>query len=500
MKFLGTLCALLALSLLATAAPAYGTGIDVKDLVRKLKDPNDNVRKDAVTALAKLDTPEAWTLVIDALGDEAPRVGDAAQLALGETEDKGLLKELQGKRGLKSRSDFIQGRVLEALGRSALTIPAMAFVKPLASKEEDIRFRAAWSIERLGRARNLGEDPKAKLKKALEKVHAKDKSADVRAAAFSALVAAYEDGSRELIHAQMTSKEPLLIIAALQAAEHLEPGDSGGLAAHTRAHKDVRVRRAAVKLLNQIATKPAVGWLIERLELEQDLRISWSIVEYLQSLSGLKHRRNARPWKAWAEGLDDDWKPSSRSKEREYDEATVAFVGMPVLSQNLAILIDFSGSTWEEQEGGVTRKSKLDIEVRRVLEGLPETTWFNVIPYTNDPIAWEKELVPATERNVQKALKFFEGCNARGAGDFLSAALLALEDPRVDTIMVLTDGAPTGGAHWNLELLVPWFAEKDRYRLVAVDSLLVDAGFKLSEFWRDLAKRTGGRSINVELE
>lgn len=486
-----------ALSLFVGSASNFS--FDLEDLERKLKDPNDNVRRDAVTDLAKLGSEEAWSLVFDSLADEAPRVGDAAQMALGNSDDEAVVLELQGKRGVKAKSTMIQGRVLEALGRSPLEIPASAFVKSLASKEEDVRLRAAWSIERLARAGKLGGDPKGKLVKALKKVLDKDKSPDVQAEAFSALFAIDQEEWRTPLHGMLGEKDSQLVVAALQAASHLEPREAEGLAANVRAHKEVRVRRAVVGLLDRIGSKRAVELLIERLEVEEDLRISWSIVEHLQSLSGLKHRKNVRPWKAWFETLDADWVAGDRNKEHEYDEASVAFVGLPVLSQNVALLIDFSGSTWQEREGGVTRKSKLDVEVQRVLEALPETTWFNVIPFATNPIPWEDELVPATKRNVKKALDFFTGCRTSGKGDFLAAALLALEDPRVDTIMVLTDGAPTGGAHWNLQLLVPWLVEKGRYRLVAVDSLLVDTSKGLLRYWEDLAERTGGRSISVDL-
>jgi len=59
--------------------------------------------------------------------------------------------------------------------------------------------------------------------------------------------------------------------------------------------------------------------------------------------------------------------------------------------------------------------------------------------------------VPASKRNVRAALKFFEDCHERGRGNFYDAALLALSDPEVDTLVVLTDGEPTGGTHNAVE-------------------------------------------------
>ena len=490
-------CLALLFVLIPSLLPATG---ELEELEKKLRNENDRTRQLAVASLAELDTEKAWSLVIGALDDETPQVADEAQLALGATANELVVAEILGKRGLKSNSETIQGRILEALGRSPVVIEPGVFVKPLANKSADIRFRAAWSLERLAKRDGLDEDKKGKLKKALEKAAAKDKSLDVRAEAYSALVELYPEEADARIELAIQSKHSEMIVAGLQAAARFETRKAAAIAARVSGSADVRVRRAAVELLAEIGSKQSLTMLVGRLESEQDMRLSWRIVEQLQSLSGRKHGRDPRPWRDWCDKQADDWTASRRSDAREYGKPSAAFVGMPVLSENVALLIDFSGSTWQEREAGMTRKEKLDVEVRRALESFPESTWFNVIPYATNPIPWEKELVPATKRNIKKALEFFEGCKTSGKGNFLDAALLALEDPRVDTLMVLTDGAPTGGIRWNLELLVPLLAEKGRYRMVAVDSLLVDASWKLKEFWADLAKRTGGRSIAVELK
>jgi hypothetical protein len=141
----------------------------------------------------------------------------------------------------------------------------------------------------------------------------------------------------------------------------------------------------------------------------------------------------------------------------------------------------------------------LDGKLRAALEALAPGTAFNVIPYTNDPIPWEKQLQASDAVHVKRALDFFERCNKSGRGNFYDAALLALEDPDVDTIVVLTDGVPTGGHRWNLELMVDLLVERDRFRKVAFDSILVDAPWGKRQLWQDLARRTGGRSVNAEL-
>jgi hypothetical protein len=124
---------------------------------------------------------------------------------------------------------------------------------------------------------------------------------------------------------------------------------------------------------------------------------------------------------------------------------------------------------------------------------------FNVIPYTDVPIPWEKTLQPATPQNVAKALKFFTGCKASGKGNFWDAAQLALESPDVDTILVLTDGAPTGGHRWNVDLMHELYVERNRFRHVALDAVIVDAKKGMQERWRKFCEATGGRMLAVEL-
>ena len=87
----------------------------------------------------------------------------------------------------------------------------------------------------------------------------------------------------------------------------------------------------------------------------------------------------------------------------------------------------------------------------------------------------------------------------RGKGDFFAAAELALTDPDVDTLLVFTDGVPTGGRRWKLGLMAMLLEQECRFRGVSVDSVLVDASKRVSNAWREIATRTGGRSMELVL-
>jgi hypothetical protein len=226
------------------------------------------------------------------------------------------------------------------------------------------------------------------------------------------------------------------------------------------------------------------------------------LVERLQRMSGLKHRRDPRPWRDWLAGLSTDWRapPDPGDADVEVGGRTrTALAGLPIVSRRVAVLIDLSGSIWNVRSDGRTRKQVVDQKLREALESLPEETRFNLIPYTSEPIPWRDGLVDATPRRVREAAAWFEARHENGSGNFWDAAVLALEDPEVDTLVVLFDGAPTGGTRHRLELITPLFLERNFARRVALDLVLVDASKRLRRLWGELARGTGGRVVSVSL-
>jgi hypothetical protein len=228
----------------------------------------------------------------------------------------------------------------------------------------------------------------------------------------------------------------------------------------------------------------------------------FGILAYLRARSGLDLGFDAAAWRGWAERVEGRLATGEGKGGRlpPVGGTKANFAGLNLISDRVCFLVDFSGSTWQTKVGERTRKEILDERLRSALEGLPAATQFNVMPYTNEPIPWEKRLVPSDKANVKRALDFFERCHQSGRGNFYDAAMLALEDPDVDTIVVLTDGVPTGGHRWNLELMVELLVERDRFRRVAFDSILVDAPKSKQRLWQELADRTGGRMVVAKLE
>jgi len=478
---------------------SFSPGDEVmKDLKSRLRSSFPDARATAVRKLAKHGTEEAWELVVKALEDPDPQVADEAQVRLALIADEDVLRGLYGRDGLRSKEEWVRLRVAEALGRMTIYVDGRALVKALSPKDPEVARALCWSLERLARAELLAGS-RVEIAKKLDSCRAARRLPLVRAAALSALVALIGVDAESSLSLGLEDRAREVRCAAVAALRSVRGARAFPALRQAAADAESAVRAQAIEELERLGTRACVLALVDRLESEEREALAWRVVRALQSLTGMRYRRDARPWRLFATQLAPDWTRADAAPEPVQGSPTVALAGLPILSDRVAFLVDFSGSLWEHKVGERTRKEILDERVRSVLEALPADTEFNLIPYTRDPIPWADELVVARPQEVRKAVNFFEGCNARGPGNFFDAALLALADPRVDTIVALTDGAPTGGRRWNLPLMVSLLTEETRYRKVAFDSILIDAPRRLELRWEELAAQTGGRSISIEL-
>ena len=75
-----------------------------------------------------------------------------------------------------------------------------------------------------------------------------------------------------------------------------------------------------------------------------------------------------------------------------------------------------------------------------------------------------------------------------------------LLDPEIDTLCVLTDGAPTGGRRWHLEMMMQLLLAETRFRPVTFDVVLVDASRAAERRWDVLCVGSGGELTSRTLK
>lgn len=498
----GFRAALLASALLGVAGASWaGDGLEA--LRAKLRSSDKRARAEAVEELAHAGTKEAWALVLGALADPKGEVADVAQLALGTLAEPRVLETFAKEAGLRAKDRLVRVRAAEALGRLPASPPARWFERALEDEDAEVRRMASWSLERRGLAQTLDEKTRQAVQEELVRAARCEREPLGRVRALAAVCALDPLAALPLLEEAQRHNDALVRGAAAALLPRVAAGTEvlvrlGALAADSAP----AVRRVAAEGLAGLGSRAAAQVLVERLEQESEERLVWRLVELLQRLSGLKHRRDPRPWLAWAQRLPSDWSgaasapPPAPTADGEVRTVTT-FAGLAVLSKRVTFLIDLSGSMWNVRPDGKTKKQIVDQKLREALLALPSDTRFNLIPYTGKPIPWKEKLTEATPARVREAAAWFEARKENGSGNFWDAAQLALADPDVDTLVVLFDGAPTGGVRHRLELIVPLLLEQDFARRVAFDLVLVDASYRLQRLWGELAEGTGGHAVAV---
>jgi hypothetical protein len=219
--------------------------------------------------------------------------------------------------------------------------------------------------------------------------------------------------------------------------------------------------------------------------------------------------------------------------KRPEKKTGVGLFGLELTGRNIAFIVDISGSmvatdpltpeqieklkrsTGVEGKENELEKAMMEDrrrivrakkELRKVVEGLSEDRNFNLIVYSTEVQKWQEMLVAADEKRRKSALEFIEALEADGITVTDLALGEALADPRIDTIYLITDGAPThvGSQGPDLppdakELMARILAETkamNHLRGVRIFTL----GFEEAEegFLEQLSAENGGRYVRID--
>lgn len=469
------------------------------DLREELRAARPETRKAAVKALAQLGTRDAYLAMLSALEDDEGIVADEAQIRAAGASDARQLDDLCGKLGLRSREDGVAARAAEALGRATIPLDARALDRAFLGLDDEAARMLCWSIERAAQARRITGDLEA-LAQRLAAFADGRAAPEARGAALLALryldTRAAETCAREFA----VAREPALRCAALLAALEWTEIAATQFGAALAADSEPSVRAGAIELLARTSGRDAALALVDRLEREDRERLRWRILVHLRALSGADHGFDAAAWSEWARNRDGSVSTGAGRGGGPVGDTRVALAGLPLVSDRVAFLIDLSGSMWGTKVAGRTRKEIVDAELSKALLALPRSARFNVVPYATEAFPWEKRLIPADPAQVRRAIGDFERCRRSGRGNVWAGIEAALADPELDAIVVLTDGVPTGGPHGDFDLMVALLLERNRFRNVAFDSILVDAPRGKIPGWAGLANASGGRSTTAALE
>ena len=239
------------------------------------------------------------------------------------------------------------------------------------------------------------------------------------------------------------------------------------------------VIRRALRYLSKAKRVPVVDAVVTRfVELEEKPPKRGEKSDYERTLLGFRSALTqllhvdlpaAVDYKNYFEGRKDDPKLFDPKPADERTELTL--FGATVSGKNIIFVFDVSGSMLstdplppeekKRRQSGRTfvkgqekrerpriaeerrRISRAKKELARVVRALPEDVRFNIVFYSSDVSPWKPSMVGATGANKKSAVQFIESVRAEG----ITVTDLALEeafaDLSLDTIYLVTDGAPT---------------------------------------------------------
>ncbi|XP_062391006.1 inter-alpha-trypsin inhibitor heavy chain H3-like isoform X2 [Sardina pilchardus] len=142
-------------------------------------------------------------------------------------------------------------------------------------------------------------------------------------------------------------------------------------------------------------------------------------------------------------------RPHSKGDIREYGGFFVHYfapTGLPRIPKNVVFVVDQSGSM-AGKKIEQTRTALL-----KILGDLAEDDHFGLICFDDRISPWKRELVRATEQNLEKAKEFVRTITERGATDINAAVLEGVKmikkshkEDAASILILLTDGDPTSG-------------------------------------------------------
>ncbi|MCZ6793540.1 MAG: hypothetical protein O7J95_08005 [Planctomycetota bacterium] len=160
----------------------------------------------------------------------------------------------------------------------------------------------------------------------------------------------------------------------------------------------------------------------------------------------------------------------------------------------------------QEKAGGgakTVRRSRIDAvkqELIRTIGALPSTVHFNIISFNHEVGFFDSGvgLLQATTANKNRAARWVASLAPNGATrtDLALGRALQLQD--VDTVYLLTDGAPKNVDNQKIppEAVLAYVRDQNRFRKCRINTIgFLQAGMSMRQFCKDLAKQNDGRCV-----
>lgn len=363
----------------------------------------------------------------------------------------------------------------------------------------------------------------------LDRTAAKSELVPARRVLAAGLLANAAANVREVVKRAMADSEPSVRLAALGAMTVRKDPSFAEHAVKSLTDPDWPLRQAATRALAALGDLKAVGPLVSAMSGE-DGRLLEDYADALQKLTGATLGPNPEAWKRWYDEhkaeIGGRPAPNPVPKLGKNPLAPpVDYYGIQTRSLKLLFLIDCSGSMNETiGQAGVTTGEqftgkKIDIAKRMLKAAIMQlhpSTEFNVIVFNTDARQLAEKMVVATPEEKHRMNERVDELVGRGGTYTYGGLKLAFgvsdgsvtpTKPPIDTIFLLSDGAPTEATFEDGVPALPMDPQKildavrqwNPFRAVVIHTIAIDpriesptVGAKFIRLMKDLAAENRG--------
>jgi HEAT repeat protein len=260
-------------------------------------------------------------------------------------------------------------------------------------------------------------------------------------------------------------------------------------------HDDKRqVRIAAYEAVTWLREPATVVLLIDQLD-DEETYVAHFIGDDLADLTGVHLGIEAEAWRRWWQQVADHFecpaKPTAKKRAVASSGTATRYYNIPIRSDNIVFLIDLSGSMGAKVKG-VTRLAAAKKELIRVLEQLTPQHHFNIIAFEDAPRPYAEDLRRATKTEIRDAIKYVKKLRVGGATNIYDSLEMAFDMDEVETVFLLTDGAPTAGAIIAKNEILEVMRRDNSYLRVRINTISIGSSGASSSFLEKLANQNWG--------
>lgn len=492
--------AALAACIAADLAPIWATEPSPLDVFQRYyKEKSPELRLKAVSQLAGQRGAGIVEALFRAVGDADREVRERAAGILSEPRDSAEEIAAIVRVGLGKQAPEVRVQAAHALavaGSRALRELRAA----LGDKQPEVQRVVALSLA------GLGDRESAPLLSEL----LTSREALVRAAAIEGLGTLLGDdavGSATAVVLGDRSPEPR--IAASEILGRYPRPQTADALARELGDGSWSVRVSAARALGAFrcdtdSARAAAGPLVRAISDELRARVRVEMAEALFSLTGIDFGPEPDRWRAWYGEAGATFEPPVRRPQRgaANPRATMGhLLDLPLESEHVSFVLDFSHSMTDPIRFGVetTKRSELQRSLEVVFGKLGSGAYVNLVPFGSEPHPYKPALFCATASAKQAALRFLEKMAPDGRTNIYDSLEIALADPEADTVVLVTDGAPTEGKRRTRSAILAGLRQLNRYRLARVHAVEIGAqntSPRWKGFMKEIADATGGSYLS----